>query len=77
MIPQVAESVKEFIDIHRDDLKRPSVAKTLLFSEYVAYCQVHGYEHHTNLVHFCREIIRFACSVNSRSTASGRSLAIN
>ena len=56
MIPQAAESVKEFIAIHQDELQHQPVAKTCLFSEYVAYCNVHGYEHHTNLVQFCREI---------------------
>ena len=76
MIPQVAESVKEFIAIHRDDLKHPPVAKTSLFSDYVAYCHVHGYEHHTNLVQFCREI-KVDAAANSRVTAGGRSLALN
>lgn len=56
MIPQVAESVKEFIAIHRNELQHPPVAKTPLFSDYVNFCNVQGYEHHTNLVQFCREI---------------------
>jgi hypothetical protein len=56
MTTQVAANVKEFIAIHSDDLKHPPVAKTSLFSDYVAYCHVHGYKQHTNLVQFCREI---------------------
>lgn len=76
MIPQVAESVKEFIAIHRDDLKHPPVAKTSLFSDYVAYCHVHGYEHHTNLVQFCREI-KVDGAADSRRTTGGRRLAHN
>lgn len=56
MIPQAAESVKEFIAVHHDDLQHQPVAKTSLFIDYIDYCNLHGYEQHTNLVQFCREI---------------------
>lgn len=56
MIPQVAESIKEFIAIHHDELQQFPVAKTPLFSDYVSYCHENGYDRHSNLVQFCREI---------------------
>ena len=56
MITKAFESIKEFIEVHQDKLRHPPVAKTPLFSDYVTYCNEHGYEHHTNLVQFCRVI---------------------
>ena len=57
MAPQSYENFKEFTDIHHDDLQlHHHVVRTSLFSDYVGYCNVHGYEHHMNLVQFCRGI---------------------
>lgn len=56
MIPQDVESVKEFIATHQVELQQEPVGITSLFSEYVVYCNGHGYDHHTNLVQFSREI---------------------
>ena len=56
MIPQAYDTFKEFIDIHNDDLQHHLVVKTSFFHDYVGYCNVHGYEHHMNLVQFSRGI---------------------
>lgn len=56
MNQQAVESMKEFISTHQEELKVSSVVKTVLFSDYVTYCKAHDYEHHTNLIQFCREI---------------------
>lgn len=56
MLSQAVKGFKEFLTIHQNDLRHPPVAKTSLFSDYVTYCNEHGYKFHTNLVEFCREI---------------------
>lgn len=56
MIAQEVQGLKEFIAIHRSDLEHPPVATTSLFSDYVTYCNDHGYDRHTNLIQFCRQI---------------------
>jgi len=56
MSPQSSENFKEFINVHHDDLQRRLVVKTSLFSDYIGYCNVHGYEHHMNLIQFSRGI---------------------
>ena len=76
MIPQAVQGVKEFITIHREDLQHSPLAKTSLFSDYVTYCNEHGYKQHTNLVQFCREI-KVDAIANSRGWTKGRSLAVN
>lgn len=64
MVPQAYDNFKEFIGIHHEELLHHLVAKTYLFSDYVGYCNVHGYEHHMNLVQFFRGIEQCETSVN-------------
>lgn len=56
MSPQALDNFKEFINIHHEELQHHLVVKTALFSDYVGYCNVNGYEKHMNLVQFSRGI---------------------
>ncbi len=49
------QSLREFIALHEEELAGEGVGKTVLFGEYVTFCREHGYDHHSNLVQFCRE----------------------
>lgn len=52
---QSEQSLREFINLHEEELAKEAVGKTALFCDYVAFCREHGYSRHSNLVEFCRE----------------------
>ena len=52
---QTEQSLREFINLHHEELAEETVGKTALFCDYVVFCRDHGYSRHSNLVAFCRE----------------------
>jgi|GEM_PF-3054101 len=48
--------IEEFFGLHSEELAASCIARTTLFSDYVAYCNERDYRHHSNLVEFCKAV---------------------
>lgn len=55
---QTERNLREFINLHHEELTEETVGKITLFGDYVAFCREHGYSSHSNMVQFCRECAR-------------------
>lgn len=48
--------IDEFCNSYNMELSQPALAKMGLFSDYVQFCNLKDYRHHSNLVQFCKEV---------------------
>lgn len=56
MATKINTHIDEFCESCCLELAQPVLAKTGLFSDYVQFCCMKYYRHHSNLVQFCKEV---------------------